>query len=128
MENQARKIRIIAAPIGEAPDWVREAWVGLVLPVAGNPQPRYFYGFGVRTGPVSLLGNLWGLLLGKAQRYFGYPVYAGPAVELLEASNPDAAMWWRDNVPHMLRRGRLFLFNADACTLIGEAAATDKRS
>jgi hypothetical protein len=121
MENRTRKIRVITIPIGEAPDGVRQAWVGLELSVAGDPQPKAYLGFGVLTGPVSYLGNLWGLVRGKAERLAGYPVYAGSAVELLAASNPDAAKWWRDNAPHLLRRGRLFVFNADACTLVDEA-------
>jgi|SRR6476646_10862702 hypothetical protein len=121
MENRTRRIRVIATPTGQAPDWVRRAWVGLELSVVGNPQPKAYPVFGVLTGPTSYLGNLWGLLRGKAERLAGYPVYAGGAVELLAASNPEAAKWWRDNAPHLLRRGRLFVFNADACTLVDEA-------
>lgn len=30
------KIRIIKVPSGEAPEWVREAWVGLEIPTLEN--------------------------------------------------------------------------------------------
>jgi hypothetical protein len=32
MDGQQRKIEIVTVPVGEAPLWVREAWIGLTLP------------------------------------------------------------------------------------------------
>ncbi|MEA3013605.1 MAG: hypothetical protein QOD42_2150 [Sphingomonadales bacterium] len=34
----SQAIRIVRAPIGEAPLWVREAWVGLSLPLPARSQ------------------------------------------------------------------------------------------
>jgi hypothetical protein len=30
----------------------------------------------------------------------GYPVYVKEALGILEQTAPEAAMWWRENVPH----------------------------
>src|SRR5260370_23867420 len=101
MKESTRKIRVIHPPIGEAPPWVRQAWVGLELPVAR--KPRAYRGFGVLTGPRSYFSQLWSLLGPKAERITGFPVYARDAVQLLAASEPKAANWWRENAPHLLR-------------------------
>jgi hypothetical protein len=115
------KIRIVQPPIGEAPSWVRQAWVGLDLPVVRNARSGAYLGFDVLSGPKSPLGGLWGLLRGKARRITGYPVYAASAVDVLAVSNPDAAVWWRENAPHLLRPGRIFLCNEDACSPLTES-------
>jgi hypothetical protein len=121
MIGRVCEIRIVQPPIGGAPSWVRQAWVGLELPVVRNTRCRAYRTFDVLRGPKSLLGELWGLLRGKARRKTGYPVYAGSAVDVLAASNPDAANRWRENAPHLLRPGGMFLFNEDACSPLTES-------
>src|ERR1035438_1379402 len=113
-----RYIVISKPPSGLAQDWVRQAWVGLNLPVAGPARSRNFVAIGSLSGPQSAFDILWSLLRGKGRRGRGYFVYAGEAVDLLAESDPRAAQWWRENVPHLLKRRRLFAFNEDACTLI----------
>ncbi len=76
------KIRITSTPPGEAPEHIRQAWVGLVLPVHehyNGPQTRL--GVGVLTGPRTWLGVLLGILTGRAKRATGYVV---------ENCNPEA--------------------------------------
>ena len=102
-------VRIIAIPPGEAPDWVRERWVGLVLPLR-LAQPMRAGAWGVLTGPRTVLQQLMGALGGRAARHRGWVVDSRRAIELLEIDHPDAADWWRSHAPHMLRPGRLFLF------------------
>ena len=107
-------VEIIRPPIGEAPEWVREAWVGLHLPLARR-TPRSWHGVGVLTGPKSLLGLLFALVTGRTTRTRGYAVNAKAAVELLAGKNEAAANWWRQNSPHMLNGRRYFVFDADSC-------------
>ena len=49
------EIRIISAPPGEAPDHIRAAWIGLVLPIA-VPGARYLPTVGVLSRPKSRFG------------------------------------------------------------------------
>ena len=116
MFSKVSKVRIVQPPTGEAPFWVRQAWVGMELPIVRNAPPTLSLVFGVISGPKSFIGNILGLLCGKTKRMTGYPVYAVSAVDLLAISNPDAVIWWRENTPHLLRPSRVFLFNEDACS------------
>jgi hypothetical protein len=64
-----KQIRILATPPGDAPDWVRQAWIGLTLPLA----------------PDAPAGQDL--------------VYSHEAVAVLAKANPKAADWWRKNFP-----------------------------
>jgi len=75
---------MIKIPAGEAPEHIRQAWVGLELPcdpILGCPdQPEH--------GAVS--GE-------KADRNrYGFSVPQFEALEILEKHNPEAAKYWRD--------------------------------
>ena len=111
-------VRIIGVPPGEAPEPIRRSWVGLVLPLApGERGPRSPYTIGVLTGPKGFFDALIGLLLGRLTRQTGYVVDANVAVNLLGGHSPEAARWWLENAPHLLRRGRRFVFSAEVCEL-----------
>jgi hypothetical protein len=112
------KIRIVAVPPGEAPFWVRQEWVGLELPLTRYTKLQSAHIFGVLSGPSSWLGQMWGLLTGRAEHALGYAVEGAAAVEILEASSPDAARWWREHVPQHLAPGRYLLFHEHACQLV----------
>jgi hypothetical protein len=88
-------IRIISAPPGEAPEEVRAAWVGLVLPVL-IPEARIFETVGVLSRPKTSLGLILARLFGRTKRQKGYIVSAHRAVEILAGHAPDAAKWWRE--------------------------------
>jgi hypothetical protein len=104
-------VRIESIPEGEAPLWVREQWVGLVLPLAQHRQaPLQFLTSGVLTGPKSLTSWLFALFTGKFVRQAGYKVQAKAAVEILATRSPEAAAWWRENAAHTLQAGRYFVF------------------
>ena len=111
-------IRIIYVPPGEAPEWVREEWVGLVLPLPEGPmgRRRRWYGVsGVLTGPKGCLPSLLQWLMGRAETAEGYAVEALRAVEILSMDSPEAAAWWHQHVPHLMKPGRLFVFHAEVC-------------
>ena len=107
-------VRIIAAALGEAPLWVRQAWVGLDLPTI-RPDSRTYCGAGVLSGPKTLWAFFAAWFGGKLFPYQGYTVSALKAVELLDAVRPDAARWWREHTPHLMRRGQAFVFDEPAC-------------
>ena len=113
-------IKIISAPFGEAPLHIREAWIGLVLPLAVPSVRSVWIVGGVLTGPRTALGHWLQLLLGRGSRHAGYVVNVVAAVALLDRANPSAAAWWRENTPDLLAENRNFVFNAEACEETGD--------
>lgn len=122
MTLPARKVRIIQAPIGEAPEWVREAWVGLELPLVERHEITAETG-GVLTGPTSLIGYWWARLRGKLHSTTGYTVRSARAIELLERTRPDAANWWRTHAPRFCDPNEGFIFDSPACEPSPESIA-----
>jgi hypothetical protein len=120
-------IRIVRVPPGEAPRWVREKWVGLELPLAsGDRGSRDAYTSGVLSGPRNrFIAVLWGLL-GRFQRQSGYAVDAIEAVNILERTAPDAASWWRENVPRLQVPKRKFLFQKSVCEMVDATSVANK--
>lgn len=109
-------IRIVDVPPGEAPLEVRQAWVGLVLPLAQrNSKAKRIPILGVATGPKGRLGMLWRLLSFRFSLMEGYEVNVIAAVDILANANPPAATWWRQNAPHLFEPWRRFVFPATCC-------------
>jgi hypothetical protein len=108
------QVKIVRAPQGEAPDWVREAWVGLVLPLK-ETQLATLPTSGVLSGPRSAMGTFWASLTGAPVCTTGYLTHAARAIEILEQAQPKAAAWWREHAPKFLREEAEFLFDAPAC-------------
>lgn len=84
-EHATGRIRFIKAPKGQAPDWVREAWIGVTVPcypTIDTPEEGRLFGVD-DDKPVS-----------------SYECVAVPqkeAIEALEQRHPDAAQWWREH-------------------------------
>jgi hypothetical protein len=112
-----RFIQIVHRPDGEAPKWVRDAWIGAVLPLLID-EPVTIESVGVLTGPRSWWGLWWHRLTGRTERMTGYEVNAAAAVVIVAARSPEAARWWREHVPHMLDGVQSFLFDLPACQLL----------
>ena len=101
-------IRVIAPPAGPAPLWVREKWVGLELPShSARPIEQYVVYSFERSTPWR---SLWWRLTGKGRYEAGYVVDVDDALAVLQIRHPEAAAWWRENVPQMI--GGQFLFAA----------------
>lgn len=115
-------VRIVRAPSGEAPEWVREAWVGVVLPLKESGL-RTLPSIGVLSGPKSELGWLWASLTRARITTTGYVTRAARAIEILSHARPDAAGWWREHAPKFLREEAEFLFEAGACERVEIEAA-----
>ena len=107
-------IRIISTPPGEAPEHVRAAWIGLILPAAVS-GPRTIQTVGVLSRPKTWFGLLLARIFGRTQQARGYIVDAHRAVEILAAHSPDAAKWWRESAARSVRPGQYFLFQAEVC-------------
>jgi hypothetical protein len=97
------RIRIVSAPPGEPPNDVRQAWVGLELPLAAREQ---------EARSLEVAGALSGRIVGTAM---GYMVDGKRSIELLALHDTHAAEWWRENAPHVLNAGYQFVFPAYAC-------------
>jgi hypothetical protein len=111
--DEIRKIRIVQPPFGEAPLWVREAWVGIDLPLVREGGPRKYLVTGVITGSNTFWQLVWAWMRGRTFLIAGYPVRTEAAIELLSATAPAAADWWRENAPHLLRG--ILIFDEPAC-------------
>jgi hypothetical protein len=73
-------IQFVKTPGGEAPEWVRQAWVGLIVPYVG-----FGHSFPFTRGVVS----------GKTvPAVCSYCVPQDEALALLRKKHPDAAAWW----------------------------------
>jgi hypothetical protein len=109
-------VRITSVPPGEAPFEIREAWVGLELPLK-RKNPQRYLGSGVLSGPRNTLQTLAHLITFRLHLHTGFVVPSLAAVEILEKTQPHAARWWRENAPHAVRPRRYFLFSTDCCEL-----------
>jgi hypothetical protein len=114
--RRAMDIRIVKRPNGEAPEEVRDAWIGLLLPVL----PRYSRmierrSVGVRARPRTWLG-MWFKSLSRPRKR-GYPDDTTAAIDLLASVNASAAAWWRTNTPDLFKPGRCLFFDDECCTV-----------
>ena len=104
-----RRVRIVAAPPGEAPPAIRAAWIGCVLPlVAGTDSPEFG---STGRGVVSRK---------PAKAFAGYGVPAREAILILEQHDAAAAQWWREHAPRLLQPEKVLVFAADVCELLEE--------
>ncbi len=91
-------IRIIQAPRGEAPQWVRDAWVGLEMPLSIS----------------GYTSSSHGVLSGKGENFAGYMVPIFHALRILRARNEKAAQWWDVHLDRFDAADCL-VFNDEAC-------------
>jgi len=81
-------IKIISVPPGQAPEWVRKEWIGVVI-----------------TLQAGLIGN----------KYGSYRVDAHEAIRRLKEKSPEAATWLEKNL--RLTKTTLLMFAKTACCL-----------
>ncbi len=96
------KFRIIATPPGQAPEWVRRAWIGLELPMMSSSMS---IGHGFQTG----------VLGGPADNIGGYHTDGKTAIDLLAVKNPKAARWWYNHAPQVL--SMQLVFTKEVCVV-----------
>lgn len=82
------RVRITSVTSGEAPLWVREQWIGIILD--GEPFDPYI---SEENPPIEVLTGKPAI-----QNYAGaILVKSEDAIEALRKSSPDAAIWWDSN-------------------------------
>jgi len=121
-EHHPRGIEITSTPVGDAPLKIREAWIGLVLPLHPD-YPR-----DVVTMPSnSVLSESRGLQTWlrwlfrrpyPMEDWVGYAVPSAEAIRILGEKSPQAARWWWRNVPSFTQPEATFLFDRDCCRLV----------
>ena len=118
----AKKIRIIAVPPGEAPENIRQAWIGVVIPLLPPPldEKRFIPSAGVLSGPTTLLGQISALVRGKRFQSYGYAVETLDAVDALAKKDTEAAQWWYKNASFRMKKGQLLVFPAYVCEEVVE--------
>lgn len=115
------RIRITSVPPGDAPLWVREKWIGVELVSAPGDSPKTFPAASV-LAPSTFFASLWRLITGQSRRVTGYPVQVTSAIDALQKSCPEAAMWWRATTPQLISPSRYFVFDAAACQVVASPA------
>jgi hypothetical protein len=110
-------IKIISTPPGEAPRQVREAWVGLVLPLEEGlfSQPGVYKTVGPLSEFKSKIASVVprdALQVGSTE---GFIVQAVKAFEILAESSPDAARWWKKHTPQLFQPDRWLCFHTEVC-------------
>jgi len=104
------RLLILRTPAGAAPEPVRQARVGLELPVSAAGE------FTLQSvldpeAPRSQVAQWWWRLTGRLKRDRGYAVFVVDAREVLERRHPTEAAWWRQHAPHLCVPGRVFAFD-----------------
>jgi hypothetical protein len=115
---RATRIRVVRVPaLGIAPEEVRRGWLGVELPLHA-PGVRRTNQYGILSSPHSRFLRWVRTRLGLAHPIVGYAVAAGVAVDELAKKKPQAALWFRRNVPELLGTGRLFYFAVEDCETV----------
>ena len=120
-QNDQLFIVIERMPKGDAPEWVRQQWVGLVLPLTdGHPQEAQH----IETMGLLNMRKIFGKF-GQIPPEFeedlqvleGYCVIAEEALSILEKKDKESAQWFRDNtiIPN---RPYFWVFDKDCCRLV----------
>lgn len=100
-------VKIISVPKGEAPLWVRKAWVGLYLPVRSEEEVALDF------RPV-----LGVLSFNRVEGFdTGFHVPTKQAIDLLAKKNPAAANWWKKNT-RLYEIDDVFVFNKECGKLV----------
>ncbi|MBC7526981.1 MAG: hypothetical protein H7308_05475 [Chthonomonadaceae bacterium] len=107
-------IRVIGVPDGEAPHYIRSAWVGCVLPL--DPLGPLYATLQDTEGVLSgTRKTAFTRLFARVKQVPGYSVLVSDALEALALHNPVAAQWWRENVPHLIEANGTLIFEASVC-------------
>jgi len=114
-------IKIVKRPAGAAPEWIRDQWIGLSLPLVIGHEPRAYCTetMSIFIGQRSFWLRLkWFLgIRPRLEQWVGYVVRSEEAVAALEQANrTEAAGWWRTNVS--IVASTLWMFDAECCYLV----------
>ncbi len=98
------KIKIVRAPPGQAPDWVRDAWIGVEIPTIKTASRTPGILIGVNGGRPD------------SRSVGGYEVKLGEAIKVLSMKSPEAAEYWENMFPD--QPDRVLVFAKDVCEMV----------
>lgn len=126
--NFAKTIEIVKTPHGDAPEWVRRAWIGCQFPVAARecghvaqyvhsvmPQPRR--GLLKATDYLAMSEEERNKL--APQKVAGYSVRQDVALKALAEISPAAHIFWKSlGFPKGGEDENCFRFETEACRVV----------
>ena len=95
------KILVFDTPPGDAPEDIRKAWNGLILPIAQLKQT-----------PGQLFIHTHD---SKLENVGGYAVFWKPAIKALRRKNRRAAKWWTNEISDFGTDDGFFSFSRNVC-------------
>jgi hypothetical protein len=101
------KVKIVRTPPGEAPLWVREAWVGLEMESVGRAE----------AGELLMIGACGG----RAVNGDGFRITAQEAMRALGEKREDAKAWWTQR--SVMAPDSELVFATHVCAVVDQAAA-----
>lgn len=114
MNQQPTHVRIVQRPIGVAPEWVRDAWIGCTLPLIGGEQTQIEC-VDASSAPMSCWSFWIAKLTGRTFKMAGFTAPSKTAIGILAAKSPEAAEWWRTNLPQFANAELGFVFDSPVC-------------
>jgi hypothetical protein len=110
------KVRIVGIPPGEAPEDVRQAWLGVVLPLApGQRGPVQLHAAAQNEWQETWFTRFWRYVTTWRLQNAAYLVSVDDALIALEKTFPDAAHWFKRNRPEWCGQNLVFQFSTDCC-------------
>ncbi len=107
-------IEVVSTPPGHAPEWVRDAMIGIQIKSA-HDQTVTMPTINSANAPKTRLGQWLYILQGKAEMRTGYVVHANELLGLLLIKSQAAAEWCLENTPHMAKEGQMFMLDQSCC-------------
>jgi len=118
------EIVITSVPPGAAPKVIRAAWIGLNLTVAGDAEAKPYKVLSIDAhfdDSAQKMSPSPGIDNPKTEEMIGYAVEFMPAIWVLEqAGKTQEALWWCQNMPHLLRPGQVVIFPTSCCVLASQ--------
>jgi hypothetical protein len=126
MTGMPSLIEITALPHGDAPEWVRQAWVGCVLPCIADECghiPKYVESVLPRThkGPLKASDILANPDKFKTLKIAGFDVPQDIALQVLAVHSPQAAQWFEQQ--GFPREDKCFRFKHEEVTVLQRASS-----
>lgn len=101
-----KAIKITSRPQGGAPDWIRDAWIGCIIPLKPGSEELES-----DIPSLEVVTNRTGVMRD------GYAVDVLTAISILEAANPEAVNWWRTKTS-WVEEGLEFIFKSECCEVV----------
>ena len=110
-------IRIVKRPRGEAPEDVRDAWIGLAPGRAAPDRPSRRKRLRGPLDSEKLAGQAAQQIVRPRSPHARVRGQYDGCVDLLHGVSPAAAEWWRTNLPHLFKPGLNLFFDEDCCVV-----------